>query len=277
MGRFSLTQLLAYSNLLMGAGAGISAYLFAKILQVPFDLKISILMGAATWCVYTLDHYLDVKSTPSLWQPRRKFFKKHQIVFLTVMLFVSIFCGFAAYFWLNKAQWLFTLVVGILCLGYFLGVHFIKTSWFRKEWMLSIIITLVVVGFPTLGLKNNISLAHFLSILTFYIILVADIFLFSMFDREMDAKEQMTNYLHQKNTQNILLWIRFGLVFCIFLWVFTALFFQVSLAVTIILLSMGVVVLALAFFPNYFQQKDRFRFWGDVIFSFPLVGLWLGF
>jgi hypothetical protein len=277
MGRFSLTQLLAYSNILMGSGAGISAYFFAKILQVPFDLKISILMGAATWCVYTFDHYLDVQNTPSLWQPRRKFFKKYQPAFLLLMLIIGVFCGIAAYFWLTKSQWFFTILVGILCLGYFLGAHFIKTQWFRKEWILSIIITLVIVGFPSLGLKNMISVEHLIIIISFYILLIADIFLFSMYDMEMDSKEQMINYLHLKNAPNILFWIRIGLVLCLLLWIFIGLFFQISLSVILILLSQGMVVSALAFFPNYFQQKDRFRFWGDVIFSFPLVGLWLGF
>lgn len=277
MGRFSLTQLFAYSNILMGAGAGISAYFFAQILQVSYDLKISILMGAATWCVYTLDHYLDVKNAPSLWQPRRKFFKKYQPVFLVLMLLIGVFCSIAAYFWLTKSQWLFTIIVGILCLGYFLGAHFIKTQWFRKEWMLSIIITLVIVGFPLLELENIISVEHLIIIISFYILLLADIFLFSLFDMEMDSKEQMINYLHLKNTPNILFWIRIGLVLCLLLWIFIGLFFQISLSVILILLSQGMVVSALAFFPNYFQQKDRFRFWGDVIFSFPLLGLWLGF
>jgi 4-hydroxybenzoate polyprenyltransferase len=114
-------------------------------------------------------------------------------------------------------------------------------------------------------------LLHFfdwMAIAQFFLIVLVNLILFSLMDYDEDSRDQHPSLATQigKNGTRVILILMFSLQFLL-----TGYTILMGGYLGFIYLLMESVLLALFLYPGYFKRDNRYRFYGDAIFFFPIL------
>lgn len=167
-------------------------YFFAVFLEVEVAISVYLGLGLVVWGIYMLDHLLDARALDSTdEEPRRSFFLRHsKIIWLSLGLCAVVAMilagldqtlqGFVPY-----AGALAGLVVGTWLLGKYAG----RFGAWTKEILIALVYVAGISIFPIWrkGIEFLPKLL-FLYLLGYFLLALINLWIFSLWDRESDAR-----------------------------------------------------------------------------------------
>jgi hypothetical protein len=279
MGNLSFNQRLTYSNVWIFFGLAITLWFYGSLLNANLSKEFILIFASFSWGIYSTDHFFDSNSI-TIAQPRRLYFKRNKFTFLFFVLLLVTLASIGTISTFTANDWKFGVVLGALTLTHFLIQYFLKQKklihWTFKELFLSFIIFCALLGFPILHQTQptNSFKIIFLGI-SLYGLIISNLLIFSVFDAEMDLKEGFVNLQNQKGvkfTEKLIY------TFLILGTVSSSLFylcFGISFFVWLIFMIQYGVLFYIYIQKEKYMLRDRFRFWGDFVFSFPIVYYWI--
>ena len=262
-------------------GAVASGSLVIWWLEHPMAIGWWLSLPLSVWVIYTADHLMDAhRLKERAHTPRHLFHHQHFRSILVCWLIGIGICLFLLPFFINQQILTFGLGMGVLVLGHLGLVRLIgnRISWlFHKELGVGMIYACGIWGAPVLEAQVPFSSPLLLPFLQFFLLAMINLLVFSAYEWEIDELDGHTSFVRaigKKNTQ----WLIVGLAIVIIGLGGGVLgqydFSEKSLKLQGIYLIMLAILLLISFVPGWFQEKERYRTWGDGIFLLPAL-IWL--
>lgn len=259
------------------SGSCLTSYLVATFLNVQLSLSVYLALGLSVWLIYTLDHLIDAYEIKIIAKTERhRFHQKYFKQLAYIWLFVAFVNLVIIAFYLPQQTIRLGLLASVFVVSHVIMVkvagsktHFLV----QKELSVALNFTIGVMVGPVSYLQNFNGLVLFL-FSEIFILALLNLMEFSWYDYEEDKSQNQTSIavlLGKITTHKIIFFLLVleSVLLAVGLYYFPTNWVQFNL------LGMLLVFLALAFFPSYFRNKNRYRLWGDLIFSTPLIFLLL--
>ena len=241
-------------------------------------MLIAVGFSLGVWFIYTLDHLLDaikLKEDVSTRRHTAHYINRTNIKILLVL--VAVILGIMAFFvprvYYTFCGWLVAFTGLHFLINYF-TTEDVKRKFFLKEVFIAFVVTLGFVLTPYVEVqhKNIVIDGRFLFGL-FYFINLSNLMLFSFFDKEEDEKAKTMSIARIYDDKTVKIFVFASLTIAMIL---TAIAFQRSeiewvhfFLFASMIISLGVISL----FSDFFKINDRYRFWGDFIYVYPMLVL----
>ncbi len=257
-----------------------STYLFfSNIYKAHPNYLVALGLALGVWFIYTLDHLLDgvtLKERAVSIRHKEHFDNKKTLkTLLALVAFVLLTIAFL----IPQEYYRFIGVLVSLTSIHFAMNYLVSESVKRKIFLKEVFIALVVtLGFaytPLLELEDKYtfgSISNYL-ILIFFVNL-ANLILFSLFDKDADKMSATLSIARFYSNKTLQFFI--GLSLLISLGYAMVLYLGCSGISTVafaIILCMQLTLFVISQFPAYFRINDRYRFYGDLIYVYPLFAL----
>jgi len=249
-----------------------------KIMNVQMGTAWWFVLSLAVWVIYTADHLIDSnKLGNSGSSERRVFYYKHFKLILIIEIIFVIIVAFVCILYLDKE-----IIYFGICLGLFVAVYLLlvqikgseKLWWLQKELIVAVVYTVGIWGGPALLSSQKTVLQEIMLIVTFFLIVWADILIIAQFEIENDKRDKFTSLpviIGREKNVCLVSAILFVSVFLLFL----LLFFQnIDLKIIyadFILLIMSVVLFFLLKFEGFFKRNERYRILAETVFLLPAL------
>lgn len=256
-----------------------SSYLFfSRIYQVAPNMLVALGLSLGVWFIYTLDHLLDalkLKENSSTLRHAVHYTNQKSIKLLLVV--VAIILGIMA-FYVPPVYYLFC---GSLIA--FTGLHFlinylvpeqVKRKFFMKEVFIAFVVTLGFVLTPYVEVPPKEIFGGIRFIFgVFYGINLSNLLLFSYFDKEEDENSNTMSIARIYTDSTVKMFV-YGSLTLAMIWSTILLQrFEIAWIHFFLFASMVATLFIIAVFPIFFKRNDRYRFWGDFIYVYPMFVL----
>jgi len=221
---------------------------------------------SAMWCVYTLDHLIDVRSINQTENERRLFFIKNERL-LRLVLYVVLIIGLIAVFSISLQELFFGLMLGIGIMGYLFFQRLIGRVGLKE---------VVIAGVYSIAIFSQVLLFSTLethTILIFFqlwMIALLNLMIISIFELEDDTIEgfnSVATQLGKNGTRRLVSMLIFiSLSFA----VFRLFSFQDQTALQIFFILSSIILSIILMLPDYFRQNHYYRILADGIFFLPV-------
>lgn len=252
-------------------GAACCAGWFATGFHVQLRPYAFFVLALTVWIIYTADHLMDainIRKAASTY--RHRFHQEHFKTFLMCVILAVIL----------DLIFLFFVRLRILYAGLGLSaivlLYLLVNRWlsFVKELVIACVYCLGVL-LPVLALRGlPVSATELVWVASFFLTALINLIIFSAYDLQPDKADGYNSFV-----------LTFGLT--VTKRVLTILFFVQAMLIggllwarvwpaAGVLLAMNGVLFFLFFKPSYFVRPDAYRLYGDAIFMFPVVLLFVG-
>jgi len=263
-------------SLLVALGT-FSLYLyFSKRYDVQPNFIVGAGLSLGTWIIYTIDHLLDaiqLKEHASSTRHRYHFYKHRQIIFI---VFISIFILLVLSLKLSRIYYTYVFCLSILTVIHFLMNYIISRRHLKlrlfKEIYIALVVTIGFVITPVLEHYSEINLPYIFGVFgVLYLINLANLFIFSYFDRLSDQKDKMLSIAHFYSPKKLKQFIQIGIGLSIFLTFILLVNGIISWIDGVVFLPMQLSLLLIIIKPSLFIINDQYRFYGDLIYLYPII------
>ena len=270
-----LNFIITYSILV--AIGSLSSYLFfSNLFDVKPNYVLALGLSLSLWIIYTLDHLLDGlsigKDASSI--RHREHFLKHKQMIRWMLFGLIILIGLS--FWVPQVYYGYVLFLFILTLLHFCINYFLSRKYTFLRYLKEIFVALVVtIGFiitPLIGNEESLNLTQLIYIfIIFYFINLSNLLIFSFFDRDRDHRDNMLTIAHLYSHRKLKRLIYLGIGMSTTILVISYINGHLTLISFFVFASMQLTLLFITSFPSYFKFSDRYRFFGDLIYLYPIV------
>jgi hypothetical protein len=240
---------------------------FAWVLHVHVRPYALASLGITVWIIYTADHLLDAWKVKGRASTERHRFHQDHFRTLVVLLTMAVVIDFILIFFIKRP----VLFAGLYMIG-FVVVYllFHNKLTFLKEFFVALLYCVGVL-LPSLTVTDvSLEMKHYLLFISFFMLALINLLLFSLFDRKDDEKDKRQSFVtlfgegSTRGTITILSSINMLLVFYLFSeWNETL--------VVIIPFLMSTVLMTIMIFSRWFERNNRYRLLGDAVFLLPLL------
>lgn len=268
---YSLLRLVSF-DIVFGVISG--AYFASRIFDVSPSIYFWITLGTTVWIIYTADHILDGIRTKKYDSETYRFHFTNRIVLLSIVIFTGIISAIFVFFFLEKELIIFGIYTFVLVIIYLLlNFAFRKRHrFFPKELIIAALYTCGIFG-GVLVLKGNVELLQVLVITNYFLLVLANVLVFSYFDSEKDRINKFNSlvvnfgrYLSKK--------VIFFILSIAFIISLVILFFYSQWIIFIIFVFMNFTLLQVVLFSNYFKKKGYYCIVADAVFFYPAFVFW---
>lgn len=251
------------------AGGSLAALICGNLNQMPWSWWI--ILPLVVWIIYTTDHLLDARRIgPGAATQRHQFHYRHFRILAALVLLAAIATLVLVGLWLPRA-----IVIGGLILAAAAGLHLVFAQWtgfrlYPAEAVIALLYTIGIWFGPWITAQAVTPEGMQLSAMLFFLSAFANLLVFSLFEREIDARESPNTIVMLfgvRNSEHLL----YGTFFFSLLLVgFLIRQSGQSLSVWIVLLLFCAVNLPLAVYQmrGYFGRQERYRAVCDGVFIF---------
>lgn len=253
----------------LGAMAGMLFFerLFRAVLHWPAYL----LLGLAVWCIYTLDHLLDVRKKDLEFTSRRSFHKENWKV-LSILLGIAVLLGATgALWWFGWGRELqLTLLLAMSIVGSKLMIRKIGAGW-MKELSIAVFYVVGIVWLPLLrSARVELVWQAWIFLPIFIGVAFLNLLMLSFLDRDEDREVGFFSAAWTLSPQLLVLWIRrlaFGLIMAsLVIFIVFPSFYRLFAC---IMLLVSLVHYLTFFQANLTPEQKRMRM--EVSFMLPLI------
>ncbi len=251
-------------------GAVIVSILVASLLGVQVPTTVYLALAITVWLIYTWDHLADASSVSNHLTYRHQFHHnyKRSLIFSMIVGLVTLA---SLVFYLPPTTVYFGIAAGALVFIYFLLVQ-LWDGFVYKEIVSALCYSLGVFVGPLSVYDGGFSGVIIILYLQILLLAIMNLMLFSLMEKELDQQQGFPSIVRVigSNGQSII-----NLVFLLYLLITAGSFvyFDVSLKFTIVLLSMGLVLVGINNWQEKFRRNEYYRILGDGIFFIPLLAI----
>ena len=261
-------------------GACVSTVFVAQFVAAPISFASLVALAICVWLIYTADHLLDAyRLGKKVAHTARHRYHQTRFRAIAVAWGVVALLGVGVLFFLTPR-----LIYYGLLLTAGVGVYFALTQyttwtqWLPKEFITALLYT-TGVFLPSLAVYES-PLYWNLGVLFFqyFFLALGNLLLFSWFETDIDQQDGHESFARRVGrplTYNMVLLCLAAVVASTVLMLILITTSSTSLAAQLTVLTMGLVLLVIAWRPDYFRPDHRYRWLGDGIFLLPIIPLLL--
>lgn len=265
----------------VAAGALLSGYFAAKMLDVLLPGVYWLVLPLSVWVIYTADHLVDASRLREDAHTRRHLFiyRYKKVFFGLTGVLMLLNLGLAAWF-LDRTVLVFGLVIGGLALVYFLFLQrtgAARNKWLGKELAVAVMYTAGLWGVPLLYAEIAILQDNWFIPAGFFMLVLADVLLLSYYEREtdtLDGHATLAVAFGNPLARQVILVLclgAFGLAVLLFLHAAPIMQFA-----GIILGSMTLMIQAMILFEPVFRRHEIYRYLAELVFWLPGLIYFIG-
>ncbi len=270
----NLLQLFQAFSLDVVIGA-LAVGLFAvKLLQVHPNPWWWLVLALSVWVVYTADHLIDgfqQKHAATIFRHRLHY--RFRYFFMASLFIVSIFTVVLVLVFLDTRVLLWGIVIGLGAIIYlgFIILGRKKGFYFQKEFFISLFYVAGIWLAPLIWYGKSLSFIVILTMVIFVLLVWAEGLLTALYERESDQGDQMQSFCTFYGRQTTRRLVLILLILCV-LFSLGLLLLSSSLKMEyLVLVIMTTVLMAIHYFPSFFQKNERYRTLGELTFWFPFL------
>ena len=265
-------------DIVLGALSG--GIMTVKMLEVEMETTWWFVLALAVWIIYTADHLIDSQNLKgNAFSERRYFYYKHFCLFLIIEIILIILTVSVSFLFLNKNIIYFGAGLGIFVAIYLLMIQIKgseKTLWLQKELIVALVYTLGIWGGPILHFTNKIALPDVMIIISFFLIVWADILIIAQFEIKNDQQDGFTSLPiiigKKMSTWLIIILLLASVFILLFLFFFQSANFMIFF-VGIILFTMSLTLLISLKYEDSLKKNERYRILAESVFFLPALML----
>ena len=254
-----------------------SMYLFfSHVFEVTPNYVVGIGLSLGLWVIYTLDHIFDgvkLRDKASSIRHLKHYDQQRPIVFALIIA-LSILVTMA--FQLSTVYYGYVFGLFILTVIHFLMNHIVSiriaSIRFLKEAFIALVVSIGFVYTPLVEINNPMDWVQFFCLFSVICALnFSNLLIFSLFDRKSDYEDKMLSLAHflSSTTLKSVIYVSLG---GSFLFLCLTLFFGYLIWVEFfVILAMQLSLGWIVYRYEYYQDFDKYRFYGDFIYVYPLV------
>ena len=198
---------------------------------------------------------------------------------IRIEIILIIITIFASFLFLDNEIIIFGIGLGIFVSVYLLLIQIKgseKTFWLQKELIVAMVYTSGIWGTPVLFSMQVIGLPEIMLIVSFFLIVWADILIIALFEIKNDQQDGFTSLPVIMGKKMSTWLIRTLLFISIFILLFIFLFQNTNIRIisaSIILLIMSLTLLISLKFENSLKKNERYRILAESVFFLPVIML----
>lgn len=249
-----------------------------KIFHLPINYSWLIILAISVWTIYTADHLLDsIKLKDSTPAERRLFYRKHFKLLLIIELILVLIVLYLSFKLFEIKLIKAGLIIGLLVVFYFLMVYLFnakKTLLLQKEMIVALIYTAGIFIAPLSKVYPEIDIYQILIIISFFLIVWADILLIAIFEFKKDLHDNFTSLPVMIGLKNTARFMKFLLYTAFILIILINLLFPMNatnMISSIILFIMGISQIIIYKYRLNFYKNDMYRYVTEAIFFLPIL------
>jgi 4-hydroxybenzoate polyprenyltransferase len=253
------------------AGAIIGSLFFARVLGVevrPFGL---IALGLTVWIIYTADHLRDAKMIAGSASTERHRFHQMYYSRLSALTVVALCLDVIAILFIKQQVFQWGVALSLIVFAY-LFIH--SSLKYLKEIAIAVLYTcgVLLLSIPVTTIK--LDTPHYLLVIQFFLAALANLIMFSWFDRELDERDKRYSFVTKAGDANTrrVVWL---LLLALLILSFIQCIIGSLIVPGLILGCMGLVLSLIFFYRNSFSKQDYYRLFGDAVFFIPASYLFL--
>ncbi len=259
------------------AVGSLSSYLFfSKLLDIKPNYIVATGLSIGLWVIYTFDHLLDglrLGDKASSTRHREHFLKLKQITRLVIIGLASLIglSFWVPFIYYNYIVFLCVLTLIHFLINYNLSIRFVVLRYF-KEVFIAFVVTIGFVITPVLELHSSIDMNQLIYVfMLFYFINLSNLLIFSYFDNELDKKDNITTIVHFFGLVKLRGLIYSGIALSFIILTISYMNEEINEVSFYVFLSMQVTLMGIIIFPSFFGTNERYRFFGDLIYLYPIA------
>lgn len=232
-------------------------------------------LAMSVYIIYTLDHILDGLKWKEKSLALRHFIHfKYRQIFLVMAAIVLVVLAFFVYLFLDKTSIRFGMIMSLIVVLYFI-LNFAFRKLFRKlvplkETMVAVIVASCFIVLPAMQSKMSMQWPIVILFLGVIALNLSNLLMFSYYDYEVDRKARFSGtskVISQERLKLLIVsLIAIGLIACIY----SAILLHLNILQISVLVVMHFQLLVIALFEDVYKKNERYRFWGDIIYLYPL-------
>ena len=259
------------------AVGSLSSYLFfSELLDIKPNYIVATGLSIGLWVIYTFDHLLDglrLGDKASSTRHREHFLKLKQITRLVIIGLASLIglSFWVPFIYYNYIVFLCVLTLIHFLINYNLSIRFVVLRYF-KEVFIAFVVTIGFVITPVLELHSSIDMNQLIYVfMLFYFINLSNLLIFSYFDNELDKKDNITTIVHFFGLVKLRGLIYSGIALSFIILTISYMNEEINEVSFYVFLSMQVTLMGIIIFPSFFGTNERYRFFGDLIYLYPIA------
>ncbi|PLW94793.1 MAG: hypothetical protein C0591_11985 [Marinilabiliales bacterium] len=274
-------QWLRYINILsldVVLGSVMAAIFACKVLDVEIQTWWLVVIALTVWVMYTADHLLDAwQGKEQLKIRRHSFHFKHMKRILPVWITAAVTSIILSLLELDREIIYLGILLGISILIYFGAVYFNKENrpyFLQKELFIALIYVIGIWLAPIAWHGVNPDGMILMIIANLVLLAWAEGIIISWYEFHEDIADKHVSFsvLFGKNISRRFIWF---LLIMVFVFSISGIFFiadtmTIRFAFSIELL-MGITLMLLISFPNFFKEDDLYRYVGEGSFLLPAL------
>lgn len=260
-------------------GAIASAVFSSSVMEINLPRSYYTVLGLVVWLIYTADHLMDgAKTRGNSPSETHNFFHSYKIPVILVFILVLVFTFRLVLYRLDLSIIEFGIAPGFAVLIYLLLNRYYEkeSKWFFiKELWISIIYSMAIWGGPLIYAGDIINPVQLVFILSFGLIILGNVLIYSIFERDLDAEEGNRSIVRDfglKFSTNLAIT---SLVVSALLALVAFFFLGGWIMHVLPILLISTTLLAIVIFPKIFTRKKMYGKVADLIlllFLLTLIG-----
>ncbi len=259
-------------------GACISAIFIAKYVQVKLQVAPLITLGICVWLIYTADHLMDAYHIKHKPHTLRHFYHKKYFKPLVYLFIIGASFGIISLAFIpgKTIFWGAILLLAVISHFIVLKIMGIRPS-IHKEFLVATIyvsgIFLVPLSIYSGMIDNNVIILY----IQYLGIALINLLLFALIEERLDKKDGHTSFVQFAGPgfTTKLIWVFIILSSLYPVYVFITSNDLQHIIYQCILLAMNLTLGIIAYKKDHFSQKERYRIYGDAIFLYPAIILFM--
>ena len=264
-------RLLNLLSLDVVAGAVMSALFFASVFQVEVRPVGLIALGLTVWIIYTADHLRDVSKIAVTASTERHRFHQVHYKKLMVLALIALGLNVVVIIFLKPQVLEWGVALSLVVFAYMIAQGSLK---FLKEIFIAVLYTcgVLLLSVPVTSVK--LGTLHYMLIIQFGVTALANLIMFSWFDREFDQQDKRYSFVTKTGepATRFVIWLLLilQLIMAFIQWIDGTL-----LIPALIVGCMGVCLLLIFIYRAQLEKNDYYRVLGDAVFFLPSTYLLL--
>jgi len=259
------------------AGALASLVFSSSVMSIELPCSYYTILALTVWLIYTADHLMDgAKTRGKSDSESHNFFYKYKIPVILIFLIVLVFTFRLIVYRLDEKIIEFGISPGLAVVVYLIMNRYYGNAlkwFFIKELWIAFIYTLAIWGGPVIYAGDVISPAQALQILSFGLIILGNVLIYSIYERDSDIKDDNKSFVRDFGLKAAVNTAVFSLVFSILAALTSYVFLDTKFIHSISLVLIASSMLLILSFSRIFSARGLYGITADLLLLLFLLTL----